>query len=936
MLDTIFGNPGYLVAGGALVSAPIIIHLINRMRFKRLRWAAMEFLLKSQKRNRRRLIIEQLLLLALRCLLVVLAAFLVLRFAWPSLAGGFVGQDGFHVVVLDDTLSMNDRWKENNKDKTCFQVARDEVLLNRLYSNIAQSTTNERLTIIPLSRLVAEADFQPKVYQRLSEESTHKDLVYDIGKLKPTMLHVDLLKGVQRAAALFDEQRDKRHVLHLVSDFRRVDWTGPDAAPLHKKLRELRDKKVRIHATDTAHPYRIKDQTGVQLAHDNVGIVDFRANTKVVGKGMPAVFTVTVANFGANDRTVNVNIVDDLTGKEMAQVDFFPTMPLKVPANGQASASFELRLYPDQLGPNQFFAQRISAHLESANRLPLDDDGLADDNVRYAGIEIRNKVPVLVIDGTGSAGQEENHDSFFIEKAFISVPGGSYDLIYGTLRTLEQPDLAKYPTIFILNVRELSDLQRANLENFVQQGGGVAFFLGEQVSGSYYTKQLYREGKGLFPAPLREKYYPPDTMLQPKFTGDPQLLMRKDLFTTNEEYPIFGQFIDEKSKDALVDLPIKRYFQVPRADWTPEPGKVFELATLPNDKPAIKFQREIISLTNKFPTDNRDFREYWPGLRRHAEVIRRLVAPGSEAKAFQLASALKNLLNDKGDTKNALEQPDLTKFWKSTDPKVRTLRQEVTAWYDTTQFGDPFVVARQFGKGRVAAVLSTAGKEWNEWGGGSLASALYEPFIWEMQNWLASQASGVNLLVGSPIQLDVDAARLKKQGFNQVMMVRSFAKPQLGQPLKVVNESPNFGSPGKGGLQIFRFERNFEPGFYLTQLVPQVGDKKQNLASWFHVFNVDTAHEGKLQRVSQEELNQQQLALGAETREPVITLESPNEPPDTLINRKLDMSEFALYFLIFIIVLVSEQALAVHLSFHLRASEGQLPAQARPAQARAA
>ena len=53
-----------MVAGAALVSSPIIIHLINRMRYRRVRWAAMEFLLKSQKRNRRRLIIEQLILLA--------------------------------------------------------------------------------------------------------------------------------------------------------------------------------------------------------------------------------------------------------------------------------------------------------------------------------------------------------------------------------------------------------------------------------------------------------------------------------------------------------------------------------------------------------------------------------------------------------------------------------------------------------------------------------------------------------------------------------------------------------------------------------------------------------------------------------------------------------------------------------------------------------
>src|SRR2546422_9818499 len=75
-----FLNPWSMVAGGALISSPILIHLINRMRFKRIRWAAMEFLLKSQKRNRRRLIIEQLILLMLRCLMMVLAGLLLARY----------------------------------------------------------------------------------------------------------------------------------------------------------------------------------------------------------------------------------------------------------------------------------------------------------------------------------------------------------------------------------------------------------------------------------------------------------------------------------------------------------------------------------------------------------------------------------------------------------------------------------------------------------------------------------------------------------------------------------------------------------------------------------------------------------------------------------------------------------------------------------------
>src|SRR6185369_13315360 len=112
-----FTNPGFLAVAAALVSAPIIIHLINRMRYKRLRWAAMEFLLKAQKRMRRRLIIEQLILLALRCLLVALVGLLVARFVgfgWADIGG----KDALHLVLLDDTLSQLDTWKENDEVKT--------------------------------------------------------------------------------------------------------------------------------------------------------------------------------------------------------------------------------------------------------------------------------------------------------------------------------------------------------------------------------------------------------------------------------------------------------------------------------------------------------------------------------------------------------------------------------------------------------------------------------------------------------------------------------------------------------------------------------------------------------------------------------------------------------------------------------------------------
>src|SRR5437588_11941854 len=104
----LFANPLNMIIGAALISSPIIIHLINRMRFKRIRWAAMEFLLKSQKRNRRRLIIEQLILLMLRCFLVLLAGYLVAR--WVGDVPGMTSSSGTtHVVQIDDSLSQLDK-----------------------------------------------------------------------------------------------------------------------------------------------------------------------------------------------------------------------------------------------------------------------------------------------------------------------------------------------------------------------------------------------------------------------------------------------------------------------------------------------------------------------------------------------------------------------------------------------------------------------------------------------------------------------------------------------------------------------------------------------------------------------------------------------------------------------------------------------------------
>ena len=74
-----FGNWAMAGAAAALIALPIIIHLLNRRRFKTVTWAAMDFLMRAMRKNRRRLEFEQWILLAMRCLLVFLLRLVLAR-----------------------------------------------------------------------------------------------------------------------------------------------------------------------------------------------------------------------------------------------------------------------------------------------------------------------------------------------------------------------------------------------------------------------------------------------------------------------------------------------------------------------------------------------------------------------------------------------------------------------------------------------------------------------------------------------------------------------------------------------------------------------------------------------------------------------------------------------------------------------------------------
>src|SRR5258707_5412116 len=213
-LTSLFIHPELVIPGALLISVPIIIHFINRMRFRRVKWAAMEFLLASQQRNRRRLLIDQLLLLLLRLLVVAAVVMLVARpLIDPEKFSLFQGQKTHHLVLLDDSGSMRDRWG----DTTAFDAGLEVV--RKIAAEGERKPDTQTLTLLVLSN-----PNQP-VY---TQENLNKDFLgrLEVGlqALRWSHRSLDLTAGVESARKIFADLPGAARNFHLISDFRQQNW----------------------------------------------------------------------------------------------------------------------------------------------------------------------------------------------------------------------------------------------------------------------------------------------------------------------------------------------------------------------------------------------------------------------------------------------------------------------------------------------------------------------------------------------------------------------------------------------------------------------------------------------------------------------------------------------------------------------------------------
>src|SRR3954449_11606820 len=111
----------WMLAGAAAISIPIALHFFYRARYKPLPWAPMRFLKEAIEQTSRRLKFQEWILLALRCIAIILLALAIARPGTDTAKVAGRGEAVDAVLVVDTSYSMGAR----DGDRTRLERAKD-------------------------------------------------------------------------------------------------------------------------------------------------------------------------------------------------------------------------------------------------------------------------------------------------------------------------------------------------------------------------------------------------------------------------------------------------------------------------------------------------------------------------------------------------------------------------------------------------------------------------------------------------------------------------------------------------------------------------------------------------------------------------------------------------------------------------------------------
>ena len=472
-----FFNPSLLWLG-ALVGVPILIYLINRQRYRRRQWAAMEFLLKALKKSRRRLQIQNLLLLLIRCLIVLLLVLAASRPVMRSNPLAFSSEGSKNwIFAIDTSYSME--WVEGAS--SLLDRAKQTI------SDVVESYVEDDDYVAVMS-----LDHQPRVvFERSQMNGPNRALLdSDLDRLGSTSRGVRLvtsLRSVKELADQFVSSADGGEPepcrIVLLSDLQRKDWLGKEG-PRSPEIKQLLDELA-----EDGHDVIFSQLASTESNRSNVAITSLSVKPDLFARGVTVEIQVTLRNFGDKeaeglDFTVRVDppVSGDPGEAQAGEI-------LRIPAGGVVTRSLPYRF--DESGYHTVVAEVRS-------------DGLVVDNKRFFTVDVRDEIEILLVDGDPSVDPLER-ETFYLQTALqprddaMTALGGRitpFQPVNMTADLLRDVEWKRFSMVVLANVAEVPSQELASLRRYVAEGGFLVVFMGSNVDPQTYNRLFHAPGPG--------------------------------------------------------------------------------------------------------------------------------------------------------------------------------------------------------------------------------------------------------------------------------------------------------------------------------------------------------------------------------------------------------------------------------------------------------
>jgi uncharacterized membrane protein len=424
----IFLNPAILF-GLLAASIPVIIHLFNLRKLKKIDFSTLAFLKELQKNKIRKIKLKQWILLALRVLIIL---FVVMAFARPTLQSVKIGgttsaAKTTAVFILDDTFSMSVVDQKGSYFNQAKQIIKDVI---------SQLHEGDEVGVV----LVSNPSSEKKLTSNLS------DFIKQIDRTDLSYASGDLNTSIVKAAQLISESKNFNKEVYVLSDFQK---NKIDQQNLKNDVSEILNKSVKLYS------FYLADKDVF-----NLSIAELKINNQIFEKDKPISFLITITNNSKQD--VSNSVVSLFLNNERAAQKSFDVKA------GQ-STLVEIEAVPKSTG----FID-VTTEIET--------DEILQDNKRFASVFIPEKISIGLF-------YENPSDATFVDLALQSTGDNRYSIEKKNLSQILSQRLNQFQSIIII-ANSTNGVDQ--LKSYLKSGGGIILFP-SSVSDVPKLNQFYRQ-----------------------------------------------------------------------------------------------------------------------------------------------------------------------------------------------------------------------------------------------------------------------------------------------------------------------------------------------------------------------------------------------------------------------------------------------------------